>query len=180
MEAKEGLQSSDILNILSRLDSIHQDLVQDIPDNRFWEPDETCVPFQLSAHTAIAFGVIFEFRVPTGQVAVITEMQFENNTVAATKGVNRVILTEDMMDFTNLASAVQVDLIGSLQAVLENSAGTPGATIQGIAIGNPGSGPRQVRVKLQGGHTYRFQTNTASAVTIYANISGYCYPAKPK
>lgn len=133
-------------------------------DKRIWEPDETCSPFFLNTvfNTFSDTQTIFSFFVPSGSVAVISHLLFLDATLfgQTQKRVARIVLVRGEERENAVPSptpdAIQIYTTGALTRVREydNVPGVP--DLAGWPIGGSTSPPKQVRIPLPGGQTYRF------------------------
>lgn len=161
--------------IYKELHSINKNINAPPPDNRIWEPDNTCIPFLLeNSRIGTSSVSIFRFRLPSNYKGVIASIT-TSRSVAEAKVNHRFGLTK----VRNQASINVGD-------ILKNTGGLPQAEEIFASSDNPGFAPigtgpvtRPCRVLLDEGESYEFWYS-GGVVDFGVSLFGWIYPTKPK
>jgi hypothetical protein len=169
-------------DMLLELKSLRRTLENRSPsDNRFWEPDETCLPFLWSGWGGGADPLLGRFKIPDGQEGVIAYASPGYAASVADKSSKRIIIrAQDDMEGTlpPIIATQGISVTGSLQKVIEGE--TPATDVPGLAVLGNFALDYRCRIRLQPGQTYSVWGAGGGTGFITVIFSGWTFPSRPK
>jgi hypothetical protein len=182
-ETRDSLTHRILGEVLATLRKLVEAITRGGPDNRRWEPDDSCKPFHFEAGiVGTGHSYLGEIRVPANMILVLRSVTTQGGNV--TKAIKRIVITDQevLAAKSTCVDGIPVLPMNGQVPVFECSPSTTAQTA-GLAVW-PTAVTRPFNMELDGGRTYYvYVIGTADAGpvnTAFIALSGYSYAGTPR